>query len=236
MHLIEKKENQITFKSDISDSLANAIRRYIANIPTLAIEEVEIIKNNSASYDETVAHRLGLVPLKMEKGEKPPKVKINVTREGMVYSDDMKGAEVVYKKIPITFLNKEQELELVAETKIGNGLEHSKFLPGVIFYRNIAEITVDKEIGERIKRMFPENETREKSGKITIIDDKKKEILDFCESICQKEGKEIEVETKDELVITLESFGQIPVKEIFTKSISELNKDLEEVAKKISKE
>ena len=67
MKSIEKKENQITFGADIDESLANAIRRYISEIPILAVEEIEIYKNDSPLYDETIAHRIGLIPLKMEK-------------------------------------------------------------------------------------------------------------------------------------------------------------------------
>lgn len=234
MELIEKKENQITFKAAIEDSLANAIRRYVHQIPIMAIDEVEITKNDSPSYDETIAHRLGLIPLKNEKGDK--KIKLSVSKEGMVYSSDLKGAEVVYKNMPITFLNKEQEIEIVAETKQGRGSEHSKFVPGLMFYRNASEITTDKEMKEKLKKLFPNNEIKDKGNKIILMDDQKKEIADACEAVCQREGKEVNVEVKEDLVLTIESFGQIPVKEIFIKSISELSKDLEDVAKKVSKE
>jgi len=45
MKVIDKKKNQITFSAEIDESLANAIRRYVGHIPVLAIDEVEIIKN-----------------------------------------------------------------------------------------------------------------------------------------------------------------------------------------------
>ena len=67
MKIINKKNNQMTFSAEIDESLANAIRRYVDQIPILAIDEVEISKNDSPLYDETVAHRIGLIPLKMEK-------------------------------------------------------------------------------------------------------------------------------------------------------------------------
>ena len=74
MEIIERKENQITFRAEISDSLANAVRRYINQIPILAIDEVEIYKNDSPLYDETVAHRIGLIPLKwIKQSMKKPK-------------------------------------------------------------------------------------------------------------------------------------------------------------------
>ena len=47
--------------------LANALRRIlIAEIPTIAIEKVEMWQNTSVIPDENLAHRLGLVPLAVD--------------------------------------------------------------------------------------------------------------------------------------------------------------------------
>ena len=235
MKLIEKKENQMAFTAEIDESLANAIRRQINRIPVLAIDEVEVSKNDSALYDEIIAHRLGLIPIEVSKDKKNPKVTLNVKKEGMIYSKEFVGAQAVYGETPITFLNKGQEIKIKATTKIGRGVEHSKFSPGLMFYRNIAEITLDKELKDDIERNFPENKIKDKGNKIIFLDDKKQEILDVCEGICSKKGKKIEVNFKNELVINLESFGQLNVNEIFKKSIDELKKDLQKVAKVVKK-
>ena len=42
MKIIRKKEKKLTFSAEIHNSLANAIRRYVYQIPIVAIDEVEI--------------------------------------------------------------------------------------------------------------------------------------------------------------------------------------------------
>ncbi len=237
MELIEKKENQITFSSDTEESLANAIRRYISEVPVLAIDEVEIVKNDSPLYDETIAHRLGLIPLKNEKiGERGVKLKLSSSKEGVVYSKELKGgAEVIYDKIPITSLNDGQEIELVATANLGKGSEHSKFLPGMMFYRDACEIILDKSLGEKIKKFCDEKQIKDKGDKIVVLDNQKNEVLDVCEGVCEKSGKKCEIKPLGELIITVESFGQMSPKEIFNHSVDALRKDLNEIGKKISK-
>ena len=239
MQTLEKKDNEIIFRVEMEESLANAIRRYMNQIPILAINEVEIHKNGSSLYDETIAHRLGLIPIKMDKAvnEKTVgKLKLKVKKEGIIYSEELKGnVKVVYDKIPITFLNKEQELEIVATAIVGKGNEHSKFSPGLLFYRNIIEITMDKKFSDEIKRICKDNKITEKGDKIIVIDDGKKEICDVCEGICEKENKKAEIKPTNELIVTLESFGQLSTKDVFLNTIDSLKRDLTEVSKKVGK-
>ena len=156
MELIEKSNNQITFNVESDESLINAIRRYVNEISVLGIDEVEIFKNDSALYDETVAHRIGLIPLQMEKSMNDKSeidLKLVVNKEGEVLSGDLKGkAKVVYENTPITILNKGQEIELVAKAKIGIDNELSKYSPVSIFYRNVSEIVMDKEFLEKVRK------------------------------------------------------------------------------------
>jgi DNA-directed RNA polymerase subunit D len=237
MEKIEKKENQIIFKGEIEESLANAIRRYLNRIPVLAIDEVEIIKNGSALYDEVVAHRIGLIPLKMDKmvtEKSKGKLKLASKKEGFVNSGELKGnVDVVYENIPITFLDKDQEIELVANAEAGKGIEHVKFSPGIMFYRNVTKTKIDKNLLEELKKVCPDCNFEEKGDKIIITDDKAKEVADLIEGIANKADKKAEVEIEKNLIITLESFGQMDAKDMFTKSVDALKKDLAEVSKKI---
>ena len=40
MEIFEKKNNKIIFSAEVDESLANSIRRYINQVPTIAIDEV----------------------------------------------------------------------------------------------------------------------------------------------------------------------------------------------------
>ncbi len=240
MKIISKKDKQITFIAEIDESLANAVRRYLYHIPIIAVDEIEISKNDSPLYDETIAHRIGLVPLKMDKliSEKTSvKLKLKAKKEGMVYSGELTGGvKVIYDKIPITSLKKGQELEIIAAAKVGKGDKHSKFSPGLMFYRNVAEIKIDKDCPQEVINVCPQNILGMKNGKIIVEDDYRCDMCEACVELCKKQRKDsIKLIPTKELVITLESFGQLTVEEMFKKSIEILKKDLAKVSKKISK-
>jgi DNA-directed RNA polymerase subunit D len=238
MRVIKKKKDQVVFTAAMDESLANAIRRYAFEIPVLAIDEVEISKNDSPLYDETVAHRLGLIPLEMEKGmnEKTEiKLKLSTDKGGVVYSKELKGAKIVYDKIPITILDKEQELELTAIARLGTGSEHSKFSPGLISYRNVIEVKIDKECPQEILAELPQEDVK-KSGPIVVEDPIKWEIYEINAEKCKKGDKElIKITPTSELIISIESFGQITPEEIFKRAIGVLEGDLAFVEKQIDK-
>ena len=144
--------------------------------------------------------------------------------------------KVVYDKIPITLLNKGQEFELTARVRAGKGVEHAKFSPGLMFYRNFASAKIEKDCPQEILESCKKNAIKTEGGKIVISDVYGN---DACEAIIEKymkEGKtQIEIIPSDELIITVESFGQMDADDIFRKSIEALKKDLTTVEKKVEK-
>ncbi|XXQ33023.1 DNA-directed RNA polymerases I and III subunit RPAC1 [Plasmodiophora brassicae] len=63
--VLRLNEQEIVFELvGIDAPIANALRRVlIAEVPTIAIEKVNIYQNTSIMQDEVLAHRLGLVPI-----------------------------------------------------------------------------------------------------------------------------------------------------------------------------
>ncbi len=239
MKTITKKDNILKFTTETSEELLNAIRRQVNKIPVLAIDEVEISKNDSPLYDETVAHRIGLIPLKMDKSynsKSDIKFKLKIKKEGYVYSEELKGGKgVVYGKIPITLLNKGQEMDLVASARVSNGDQHSKFIPGLMFYRNIANIKLDKNCSQEIIDSCPKNIFEEKNNKVIAENIHNCDLCGSCVEWAKKSGKKesVEITSSKELLITIESFGQLSTEEIFNKAVDSLKKELSQVPKQI---
>jgi len=248
MKIIQKTKEKIIFQAEIDEGLANAIRRSVNEIPILAIDEVEIYKNDSALYDEIIANRLGLVPLVSEKsmnffqdcsckgkGCGKCTVELKLAKKGpcVVYASDFKGkADVVYGKIPIVNLNEDQELELVAYARLGRGKEHAKFSPGLVYYRNLADIEV--------KNIDAFKKCVEACPLGLLSYDKKAEVkdvwkCDLCESCveaCKKDNSDaIKIKPSSELVFFIESWGMIEAKDIFLQALDALRDNLKIVRK-----
>src|SRR5437773_12394979 len=66
--LLTKEQDTIRFVlSDVSPAFANALRRIIlAEVPVMAIEDVMILENSSVMYDEILALRLVLIPIRTD--------------------------------------------------------------------------------------------------------------------------------------------------------------------------
>ena len=65
LDIIEITNNSIRFILENCDSsIANSLRRImIAEVPTMAIHNVDIYENTTSLPDEYIAHRMGLIPL-----------------------------------------------------------------------------------------------------------------------------------------------------------------------------
>lgn len=254
--VLNKKEDKVIFLiRGIDTSIANALRRSVQEIQTLAIDEVEFIKNDSALFDETIAHRLGLLPLGMEKGVAAREdcsckgkgcskctvaLKLKIEGPCTVYSSKLKGKDImIYKKIPIVLLAKGQELELNAYARLGAGKEHTKFSPGLFYFKPLAEIKFSKECNlcEACIKACPLGILSLQGKTISAKNIEECDLCEACTEACKKQGKNAVkiIASKEDFVFNIELWGQISVKEIFIESCKIIEKNLKELDKKLSK-
>lgn len=146
----EKKRTGEIVKVDLKAplSFSSALRRImISEVPTYAIENVYFYENTSSMYDEVLAHRLGLIPVKGVPVSGDEVVVFTLSKEGpcTVYSSDLKSesGELAFENIPIVKLAEGQKLELEAEALVGTGKTHAKWQPCNVVYKQISNDEVE---------------------------------------------------------------------------------------------
>lgn len=223
--------DKIVLRLNISETLANAIRRSVHEVPILAIDEVEFYKNDSALFDEVLAHRLGLVPLKTEKSMSgKTKIDLKLSKSGpcTVYAGDLKGsADVLYPKIPIVILGEGHKLELGATATLGIGLQHAKYMPGLCYYRHILEVKSSPEADKIIQSSSYGLIKPEKKGSRWLCDLNDLEV----DEILAKDKEA--VKDTSELLFVIESYGNMPAKEILAKAVEALEHNLKAFEKEL---
>ena len=150
--IIDNKKSDIK----IDGSLCNALRRImISDVPTMSIEIVSITANNGILPDESIAHRLGLIPISITNfnSTKFENIKnheqlffiADVEHSGQsselesVYSSclklqnpekyDFSIEEIINQGIIITKLAPGHKITLSAIATVGTGSIHSKWSP-----------------------------------------------------------------------------------------------------------
>ena len=234
-------------------AFVNSLRRLIIDaVPTMAIEEVEFRKNNSILYDEIMAHRLGLVPLKTDlksyvlpanckcEGKGCARCTLKLTLKakgpGIVYASDIKSKDPkvkpAYPKMPIVKLLKGQELELEATAVLGEGQDHVKFSPGLVWFNKEPKIAINNktELIEKNKDKYPV-EIFDKNGKISADLIIGNNFVDACDGVCDELVK-IEYNDKN-FIFNIEPWGQLTPAEMLSTAAELFNEKLAEFDKKL---
>ena len=254
--ILEKDNEKIKFIiEDTNSALAGELRRIMMNrIPTLAIEWIDLIKNDSVLWDEVIANRLGLIPLKFDpklynfkdeckcsgKGCSLCQVKIKLKKKGpcIVYSGDLvpmdKKVKPVFDNIPITELTEDQELEFEAVAELGLGKDHAKWQGSIVGYRAIPSITIDKSANKKeFVERCPKNVFVLKKDSLKVNDLLACNICLQCVDL--SEGK-IKVETDEtKFLFNLETASGLTPQEIVLKSIDILSDKFKEFKKDLRK-
>jgi DNA-directed RNA polymerase subunit D len=230
---------------DTYASFVNVLRRACTfEVPVLAMEDIYFVKNSSALYDEIVAHRLGLVPLKTDlksynlregcscKGEGcakcQVKVTINITGPCIVKAKDLAvqdpAIKPVFPEMIIVELLAGQELEFEAIAILGKGKEHAKWSAGHSFYQKYPKIVVGS--GKKVKQgmdFCPKGVF--KAGKVDNILN-----CNLCRSCQENSDNEIKVDGEDnKFIFSLEPWGQLNVLEILNGTANIMNNKIKEL-------
>lgn len=248
---LDKKQNKLTFTlSDINPPYANALRRIMASeVPTMAIEDVEIRKNSSILYDEIIAHRLGLIPLTTDlkaynliedctcKGAGCAKCTLKLTLKvkgaKKVVSGDLKSKDPKVKPVNdnylIASLLEDQEIEVVATAVLGKGKVHDKWSPGHMIYRYSPIVKINKQPKnpKAIQQICPFNVFDVKKDKLEVANEQECTLCNACTDVLK--DNEITVTGDDtKFIFEVESWGQLDPKEIVKNAISVFNDKLKE--------
>ncbi len=246
-----KDETRFIIK-DANPVFLNTIRRaIITKTPTMAIDVCRIKKNSSALYDEVLAHRLGLIPLKTDlKSYKMPKnckcegkgcamCQLSLTLKASgpcnVYAEDLKSSDPkvkpVYPKMLVAKLLKEQEIELEAVAVLGIGKKHMKFSPALVYYQGYPEIKVKSERdANEYSAVCPTEALKIENGKLNVNEEK----CILCNACCEA-SPNISVKGSDtDFIMTIEPFGQLSVKEIMNGACDAIVRKLKKLDKLIA--
>lgn len=253
IELLKSGEETAFILKGINPAIANTIRRLVLDeVPVLAVEEVNLTKNNSALYDETIAHRTGLIPLKTDletynlpekckcKGEGCAKCRVNfklkalgpcnVLAENLEFDDPK--IKAVHPKMVIVTLLKNQKLEMDGFATLGIGRDHMKFSPAHIYYKGYPELIVSGKAN--VKTCIDECDgiLKDKGKTLEITDIMK--FTDAHEETCEKNG--VEVKASDEnFIFYIESWGQLELNEILDRAIVVFDEKLDELDEETKK-
>ena len=240
----EKGVSKYLVKST-NHTFLNTLRRTVmTSVPCLAIDEVQIYNNDSVTFDEFLANRLGLLPIKtdVETYKKGDKVKLVLEKVGpcVVTSKDIKCTdpkiEILDKKIMITKLGKEESLKLEMTAVMNTGSEHAKFQPAIVSYNGLVEIDNDtvKDTKKVVEEM-PKGSVELKAGKLFFTDPYNTVNQNQHIDILKKHNISVNYSETD-FILTVETTGQLTAKEVLDSAVNALIEklnDLEESVKKL---
>jgi len=257
MDVIKNKELKLSLVlKGVGHSYANALRKSANEVPILAVDTVDISKNDSALFDEMLAHRVGLVPLKADKktftlpekcsckGKGCMKCTASLvlqTNKENVTAGDLKSKTVsaIYPNMPITLLQKGQEVELVAEARLGRGIDHAKYSPGLVWIREVPHIKLPQD-RNKIKycaEKCPKN-VFQLEPKVEIKNLMNCDLCMACAEECEKQGDKDAIKVsgdEKDFIVEVESWGQLKPRDLLVESCTALKKNIDEFLKEASK-
>jgi DNA-directed RNA polymerase subunit D len=201
--------------------LLNSFRRIVGyNLFIYAIDEIDFTENDSVTFDEFIANRVGLIPIVTPQENTGKKVTFTLDKEGPcdVYSKDLisddKDIKVKYDTILITKLKENQNLRFDGYAVLGQGKIHAKFMPAIVGYQRISDLKTLRgcDSCEECLNACPQNNIKMVNKKPAIIDANKCVDCKACVDACPKDC--LKFEDTDNYYLTIETIGQCNTEEI----------------------
>jgi len=259
IRVLEKDEtNMRLLVRGVDVPFLNALRRIVTSeVPSMAIDEIVVVENSSIMQDETIAHRLGLVPLRTDLDsynlpeECPCKsefgcnlCRVTLTmdveaKEGVrtVYSGDLvsenPGIVPVSDRIPILKLAKEQKIKLEAYARLGKGKNHAKWEPVSMctykYYPKI-EVTNRCSVCGKCVDICPRRVLVKKEDSIEVNDMIACTLCQDCVKACPESPPAIQVSGEENaFIFNLESTGTLAPERVLAEASKILDKQLKEL-------
>lgn len=235
------QERMVLVIDGVDVPFVNALRRIcMVEVPTMAVEKVEIYRNDSRVFDEVLAHRLGLIPIRTDLESVVPReecdcedhcprcsVSLLLKEKGpkVVYSGDLTSQDSkivpVHDTIPILKLREDEEVELEAIAQLGIGLEHAKWQStSTSAYKYYPLITIDPdkcEVCAKCAEECPKGVLKldEKENKILVMDPEECNMCNTCVKDCEADALTLEG-LEDKFIFRIETDGSLPPEEVIT--------------------
>ncbi len=258
--IIELSDDKARFVlKGVNPAIANGLRKsMLSEVPTMAIDYINIYDNTSVLFDEQLGLRMGLIPLITDldsyvlpdecdcQGEGCTKCQLtlNLSAEGpiMVYSGDIQSSDpkvgVAEDRIPIVELKERQKLVLEAVAKLGTGRKHVKYQAGVACgYKNMPVFTFSESCdacGKCVEEC-PREILRIENNKVIVKDPLQCILCKLCVDACDINAITVD-EDNSAFIFTAESDGSYPARELIIQSadtIIDKARSLNEILKSI---
>lgn len=234
--------------SGTTAAFANGVRRaMLADVPTLAIDDVNIYNNTSVLYDEQLALRLGLIPLTSSLEDFVPQDKCTcggtgcpactvsltlsaeageedqvIVHSGDIVSSDPK-VQPADKNIPVIDLRTGQKVVLEAIAHMGYGNEHAKWQAGVACgYKNMPVITIEgcDRCGICVNAC-PRNiiQLGEESAEVSKEDLLRCSLCRLCQDSCDIDAITVGADEKS-FIFTMESDGSYTAQQLILNAVN----------------
>lgn len=253
--VLEKTEDALKLRVDeVNPGLMNALRRVIiAETPSMAIEEVVILENQSPLFDEIIAHRLGLVPLKTnyETYVLPSEctcegvgchlcqagftMEVEAPEDGyLATTADLKPQDPdvvpVSDKIPIAKMAKGQRIVVEAYARLGIGQDHAKWQPvSTMAYKMIPHVKVNAKKCDGCKECVDacfRQVFEMQDGKAVVVDELNCTLCNLCVETCDVQAITV-THDDNSFIVTIESTGALSPEEIVEKGLDVFRKKYE---------